>query len=107
MRSVSVIRKPVQGNVAGNVLLYGSAGLAIDASRIELIGIQDHWERYKPSEKIGFRGGGGESDRSAYNTRGRFPANMIHDGSPQVTGPFHGDSGSAARFFYAVKGVRQ
>lgn len=33
---------------------------------------------------------------------GRWPANVLHDGSPEVLAAF-GDSGSAARFFYCAK----
>jgi len=41
---------------------------------------------------------------------GRWPANLIHDGSPEVMAGFpetHGDSGSAARFFYCAKASRK
>jgi site-specific DNA-methyltransferase (adenine-specific) len=34
---------------------------------------------------------------------GRWPANLIHDGSPEATAPF----GEAARFFYCAKASKE
>ena len=43
------------------------------------------------------------------NPQGRFPANLIHDGSDEVVSEFpdtNGGSGSASRFFYCAKASR-
>jgi site-specific DNA-methyltransferase (adenine-specific) len=100
LEPITVARKPIETTVAANVLKYGTGGLNIDGARVE-----------------------------AGNDLGRWPANLIHDGSEDVlklfpdsissggenshngaiwgtaTGQFQhfNDSGSAARFFYCPK----
>jgi len=125
-------RKPIEGTVANNVLKHGTGGLNIDGTRV------------KTSDSLD---GGGTIDKTNYETvtlpsvpvrgvtgednGGRFPANLIHDGSDEVeavfpsskgngskgggsggiwtTGnkqqvsPGYIDSGSASRFFYTAK----
>ena len=39
-----------------------------------------------------------------YNEKGRWPANLIHDGSDEVTGLFPGNEG---RFFYCAKASKR
>lgn len=117
---IIVARKPFPGTIAGNVLAYGTGALNIDGCRISATA--------------------GEPPGSP----GRWPANVVHDGSADVQGvfdafgtnhgaaapangpclrggndsvarghfnglpsdrapAFHGDIGSAARFFYSGK----
>jgi site-specific DNA-methyltransferase (adenine-specific) len=97
---IVVARKPLISTVANNVLTYGTGALNIDGSRV------------------------GTTD-----VLGRWPANVIHDGSDEVLAGFpnanhktgsafqnagnlygqtnqpigYSDSGSAARFFYCAK----
>jgi len=85
---ICVAMKPLDGNFAQNALEHGVAGLNIDECRVSLVGIQEHWSKYNPSGKIGFGGGEGERVGPAYNPSGRWPANVIHDGSDEVTGQF-------------------
>ena len=41
-------------------------------------------------------------------TQGRWPANLIHDGSDEVVAGFPGEAdGSAARFFYCAKASKR
>ena len=123
--------KPNEGSYAENALKWGVAGLNIDESRVETSDSLD---------------GGGTIDKSNYSTvtlksqpvrgrtgaetGGRFPANLIHDGSDEVVACFpnskstggtgkigldsdvnlgggnnyynFGDSGSASRFFKSI-----
>lgn len=73
-----LFRKPLVGTVAENVLAHGAGALNIDGCRVE---------------------DGGEE-----TSKGRFPANLIHDGSDEVLAVFPGAAGgSAARFFYCAK----
>jgi len=108
LEPITVARKPFKGTVAANVLKHGTGAINIDGCRV----------------------GDGT---------GRWPANLIHNGSDDVVGLFpetspspkttkpknsnapqttnaygsysdigrvingHGDSGSAARFFYCAK----
>ena len=72
-------RKQQKLNVAENVLKYGTGGINIDESRVE----------GKINPKDYGRGGGfvfrGDSeDAPKPNTLGRFPANLITDGSDEV-----------------------
>lgn len=84
---IIVARKPLVGTVAQNVLMFGVGGMNIDACRVET------------SEKLGRPIGSGERNvfsssvgkrgmRSGDEATGRFPANLIHDGSEEVTSLF-------------------
>lgn len=64
----------------------------------ELEGVVDDIVESALAVKTGEVLGTEQSNTGQYGIFGEFG---------RVTGPFHGDSGSAARFFYAVKGVRQ
>lgn len=78
-------RKPIEGTVANNALKYGTGGLNIDKSRIPtLMGKKGR----HPTLFV-------ES-----NPLGRFPANLIHDGSDEVEAVFPNES---SRFFYCAK----
>jgi len=92
---ICVARKPLTGTVASNVLEWGTGALNIDGSRV---GTAD-----------GFGGGtkatsgfvnGYEGDGFVASTQGRWPANVIHDGSDEVLAGFPNDAG---RFFYCAK----
>ena len=89
-------RKPLVGTVAANVLTYGTGGLNIDGARVN------------PGEKIQGGGNGkaskgaswgGDGDDSIIrekvepHTLGRWPANVIHDGSDEVVGLFPNSKG--------------
>jgi site-specific DNA-methyltransferase (adenine-specific) len=76
-------RKPLEGTVANNVLKHGTGGLNIDGTRVGTTGGETH--------KGGFGSGiygdskGVETDNTP---TGRFPANLIHDGSDEVEAVF-------------------
>ena len=105
-----------EATVSRNVLLHHTGALNIDASRIP---INETLARYTPSKSgLGKNGIYGASSRvqganstTRYDTRGRWPANLIHDGSPEVMArfPVTKAGGSvngmerAARFFYCAK----
>ena len=94
-------RKPLsEKTVAANVLKWGTGGLNIDGSRVGTETVKNA----PPS----YRGKTGEfvnqnqnftKGKVEYNT-GRFPANIIHDGSDEVLDVFPNDS---HRFFYCPK----
>lgn len=88
--------KPLDGTYAKNALEHGVAGINVDGCRVGTETIQG--------------GRAGRSGPSSFNVSigdkqeshiGRFPANLIHDGSPEVLEGFPetGNSGSASRFF--------
>jgi DNA modification methylase len=79
---IIVARKPIQGTVAENVLKYGTGGINIDGCRVGEDTIKTQ---------------GGDKFPGVYGTYatcpesvhlGRWPANLIHDGSDEVAGLF-------------------
>ena len=138
---IVVARKPLIGTVAENVLAHGTGALNIDGCRVEHMSEADRASaspggRVTSARRPGVpnteRAGRVEVDRPD-TSKGRWPANLIHDGSEEVVGAFpdagggygkrgaggrngiyspiggtmqevgYGDSGSAARFFYSAK----
>lgn len=98
---IVLARKPLIGTVANNVLQHGTGALNIDGCRI-------------PGELEGDPNRFSKTDGGSFNafttppivrSEGRWPANLIHDGSDEVLElfPEQKDSGSAARFFYCAK----
>lgn len=141
LEPITIARKPFKGTLIANVDLHGTGGMNIDGCRIhktepsrDRTGEASKDKRYNKTGGTNFsmtprpRGG---------SEAGRWPANLIHDGSDnvvelfpskagaaapvkgtepslasegtitgkreRVSGAFHADSGSAARFFYCAK----
>ena len=92
---IVVARKPITQTVAKNVLEHGTGAINIDGCRTETKGMK--WE--KP------RGGIWKTDSEAEaklveNDLGRWPANIIHDGSDEVVTSFPNET---SKFFYSAK----
>lgn len=86
---IIVARKPFKGTVAANVLEYGTGGINIDACRVETIEGTPVFHRAKTGNEIRSSFDTGGSNRTGeISHAGRFPANLIHDGSDEVTGLF-------------------
>lgn len=149
---IVLARKPLIGTVPANLAAHGVGALNIDGCRVGFASDADREkahenalgpvERSKTTKQI-FEGGrknGGFAD--THSSKGRWPANLCHDGSEEVISSFpamagaaapvtlrngdkfrttfgafagnrdehgstfHGDSGSAARFFYCAKASR-
>jgi len=100
---IVMARKPFTGSVANNVLEHGTGGINIDECRV---GTDDNLSG--GSGRIGgFAGktqGGELSDYKVLgNEQGRFPANVMHDGSELVQDVF----GDKSRYFYCAKTSKQ
>lgn len=98
---IILVRKPLEGTVAQNVLKWGVGGINIDECRVELSNEADKAqfefnhavgtrlpEEYA-DKKLGLHEGGwmqqvGEKDMPT----GRWPANLCHDGSDEVVEMF-------------------
>ena len=91
LEPITLARKPFTGTVAANVLQHGTGALNIEASRVASTGeskSRDH-EAADERQSVGstniaatagaFRGG---------DPAGRWPANLIHDGSDEVVDRF-------------------
>jgi site-specific DNA-methyltransferase (adenine-specific) len=97
---IIVARKPLVGTVAANVTRYGTGALNIDGCRLPIEGVAGVWGA-KQAASIGFHGGtAGSGFATVQNPQGRWPANVMHDGSDEVLAGFPGDE---ARFFYCPK----
>lgn len=96
---ICLARKPLIGTVAQNVLMHGTGAINIDGCRVESdggsarCGEAPQGRRYTDAGSTNFsalpgpRGG---------DPKGRFPANIIHDGSPEVLAAF-GEAPGAQR----------
>ena len=85
---IAVARKPLVGTVAANVERYGTGALNIDACRV---GADDGANRAPPPRTANTILGGGKGTNltaSPHNDVGRWPANLIHDGSDEVLACF-------------------
>ena len=85
--SIFLARKPLDGTVANTVLAHGTGAINIDACRI------DGRERtsYGLATSTRSRGsvyGAPSSSADFDSTKGRYPANLIHDGSDAVLDAF-------------------
>lgn len=81
---IIVARKPLDGTVAHNVLTWGVGALNIDACRVPT---HSDGPGTTPESSVDGRRGSmaGAMDRVAYDgSKGRFPANLVHDGSQMV-----------------------
>jgi DNA modification methylase len=132
---IIVARKPIVGTIAENVLTHGTGAINVDGCRV---GIASGDQKSEGGRKLarhqetnGFDGGWKSKTTNLDDGLGRWPANLIHDGSEEVVGLFpdggsHGggksgtsdgyngrispgenackrSTGSAARFFYCAK----
>lgn len=89
-------RKPLIGTVSANVLAYGTGALNIDGCRVEAS--DDPAARYngKPARGNNVNVYGAASNHDALfvsSPAGRWPANLIHDGSDEVVGFFPDSNG--------------
>jgi DNA modification methylase len=131
---VVMARKPLDGTVAQNVLKWGTGGINVDGCRV---GTDENTARLNNGTTLGAMNDDGWKPKvmtTGGAPAGRWPANIIHDGSEEVLGVFpvtvsgtpsgarnapssfnggngsqltgYADSGSAARFFYQAKASR-
>ena len=84
LEPITVARKPLIGTVADNVQSYGTGAMNIDGCRVA--GEPPHHNYGRTSSAKAFAG----ASDIPFNTpeAGRFPANLIHDGSEEVLAVF-------------------
>ena len=104
LEPITVARKPLSGTVAANVLEHGTGALNIDGCRVgaEVRYNAPAGNAKNPNTATGPAQAGGfgmKADSEGTTVAGRWPANLIHDGSDESAEPL----GSAARFFYCAK----
>ena len=89
-----LFRKPLTGTVAETVLQWGTGGLNIDGCRVETEDNRDRPSR-TPNTIYGV-GNGTNLTESKGDPQGRFPANLVHDGSDEIIALFPSKSGAFA-----------
>jgi len=84
---IIIARKPLEGTVAQNALKYGSGALNIDGSRVgeDTITVNRH-SGYNSNSLVESTKGKWKGEQE--QVTGRWPANLIHDGSDEVVGMF-------------------
>ena len=143
LEPITVARKPFKGTVAANVLAHGTGALNIDGCRVRMSDGEENPSiaRYASTQQQGNNGWGHvnrgarfDDSAAASAALGRWPANLIHDGSDEVLAGFPANVGAnggsgvfnqhawmrdetpqnierskgrAARFFYCAKTSRK
>jgi site-specific DNA-methyltransferase (adenine-specific) len=107
LEPITVARKPLIGTVAENVLAHGTGAINVDGCRVDCadkakfpIGV------ISATESVYGSGDGRWADKARIddsNPYGRWPANLIHDGSDEVVSL----AGEQARFFYCAKASKK
>ena len=86
LEPITVARKPLIGTVAANVLAHGTGAINVDGCRVGTEDMSAQWDRSwaDNSGELGQRypQSGRESGKTV--PPGRWPANLIHDGSQMV-----------------------
>lgn len=134
---ITVARKPLIGTVAENVLTHGTGALNIDGCRVGTDVVKSHHTAMLSHGGQNARPWHDGHQSTTHENTGRWPANLLHDGSEEVLAGFPhtssgkmkqrieggefnvygkqyprdvetiGDSGSAARFFYCAKAAKK
>jgi site-specific DNA-methyltransferase (adenine-specific) len=103
LEPITMARKPFRGTVAANVMQHGTGAINVDGCRV--------------GTEIRFNAAAGNTGSSPASiapinvtgyagsqVAGRWPANLIHDGSDEVLAGFPGEAEeSASRYFYCPK----
>jgi site-specific DNA-methyltransferase (adenine-specific) len=94
---IVMARKPFNTTVAENVLTHGTGGINIDECRVGT----DEKIKFERKKESTTASGWKDVNRNPYeqHSQGRFPANIIHDGSEEVLEVFE----ESSRFFYCAK----
>lgn len=105
LEPITVARKPLIGTVAANVLEHGTGALNIDGCRVAHVTVGGGSLALNPHLRGSINGGNGghiiatEAERRVVvpHEVGRWPANLIHDGSDEVLAAFPQAPGQMAK----------
>lgn len=105
---ILLARKPIPTTVADNVLQYGTGAINIDGCRVNFVSEEDKKESTtknqhadfgtKPITNNNVYGDYSMIQPKNFNPPGRFPANVIHDGSEEVVQGFPKTNGEIGRY---------
>jgi site-specific DNA-methyltransferase (adenine-specific) len=101
LEPITLARKPLIGTVSMNILEHGTGGLNIDGCRVGMdpkvddprLGGKGTWKSDKMAKNAY---GDYKGTTVSSSPLGRFPANLIHDGSEEVLAGFPKNAGAAA-----------
>ena len=102
LEPITMARKPLDGTVAANVLAHGTGGLNVDGCRVGTDETLGRAKRGWGNKAVGADDYGNFNSIGITKEGGRWPANLIHDGSDEPCALL----GDAARFFYTAKASR-
>jgi len=85
LEPITVARKPLCGTVAENVLQHGTGGINVDGCRVAT---DESTARVVGKTAADGWGLSGQAGQIRGGDAGRWPANLIHDGSEEVVGLF-------------------
>lgn len=88
LEPITMARKPLIGTVAANVQVHGTGALNIDGCRVGTAGGTKAVDFGEATGNVYGAGAGKPSNAVASINAGRWPANLIHDGSDEVTARF-------------------
>lgn len=98
---ICMARKPFPGTVADNVNVHGTGALNIDGCRIHGADAQSteySQKRMAPGHVVNDTGAWKQDAQYTGTLKaGRWPANLIHDGSDEVVAMFPAEAGASAR----------
>ncbi|WP_241612981.1 DNA-methyltransferase [Rosenbergiella epipactidis] len=104
---ITVARKPFKGTVAANVLAHGTGAINIDRCRVPFVSDADESESKGKNQHAAhgndsarqntIYGDMSQGVRGDYDAPGRWPANIIHDGSPDVLATFPEQSSTTGK----------
>jgi site-specific DNA-methyltransferase (adenine-specific) len=108
---IVMAKKSIEGTNKNNREKYGTGGINIDECRVGYV--SDYDKKHQADIARGqdnadngvFFGGKGKTKASTHEPTGRFPANVMHDGSEEVVSGFPNakEENSVSRFFYSPK----
>ena len=85
---IILARKPLSGTVAANVLEYGTGGINVDGCRVGTETTTTNGWKCGGEQVYGGGNGRCADGYKGGENQGRWPANLIHDGSDEVVGLF-------------------
>jgi len=85
LEPITVARKPLIGTVAENVLAHGTGAINVDGCRV---GVDEGDPNIRTTASAARAGMFGVTGHAGTLQQGRWPANLIHDGSDEVVGLF-------------------
>lgn len=87
LEPITLARKPLVGTVAENVMAHGTGAINVDGGRVG--NTVETWPKSKSYGPGQFQPGGiGKTMATGSPPPGRWPANLIHDGSDEVLAGF-------------------